>query len=105
MIGSVLVKAMVLNGLGFVQRTLYLMPRFFEDKPVERLLGPGVLAEHLNDDALGRALDAIHLESRIRDYIVNVVDATRHPARYGLKLETLIRYGASPRANDSRMCR
>ena len=57
---GVLVKAMVLNGLGFVQRTLYLMPRFFQDKPVERLLGPGVLAEHLNDDALGRALDAIY---------------------------------------------
>ena len=57
---GVLVKAMILNGLGFVQRTLYLMPRFFQDKPVERLLGPGVLAEHLNDDALGRALDAIY---------------------------------------------
>lgn len=57
---GLLVKAMVLNGLGFVQRTLYLMPRFFQDKPVERLLGPGVLAEHLNDDALGRALDAIY---------------------------------------------
>ena len=57
---GLLVKAMILNGLGFVQRTLYLMPRFFQDKPVERLLGPGVLAEHLNDDALGRALDAIY---------------------------------------------
>ena len=53
------VKAMVLNGLGFVNRALYLMPHFFKDKPVERLLGEGVAAEHLNDDALGRALDAI----------------------------------------------
>jgi len=54
------VKAMVLNGLGFVNRALYLMPHFFKDKPVERLLGEGVAAEHLNDDALGRALDAIY---------------------------------------------
>jgi hypothetical protein len=36
---GLLVKAMILNGLGFVQRTLYLMPRFFQDKPLERLLG------------------------------------------------------------------
>lgn len=54
------VKAMILNGLGFVNRALYLMPHFFKDKPIERLLGEGVAAEHLNDDALGRALDAIY---------------------------------------------
>lgn len=54
------VKAMILNGLGFVNRTLYLMPHFFKDKPVERLLGRDIQAEHLNDDALGRALDAIY---------------------------------------------
>lgn len=54
------VKAMILNGLGFVNRALYLMPHFFKDKPVERLLGQGVEAGHLNDDALGRALDAIY---------------------------------------------
>jgi MoxR-like ATPase len=46
-----------------------------------------------------RALDTIHLEEKLRDYIVNVVDATRHPARYGLKIDTLVRYGASPRAS------
>jgi MoxR-like ATPase len=46
-----------------------------------------------------RVLDAIHLETNVRDYIVNVVDATRHPAKYGLRLDTLIRYGASPRAS------
>jgi MoxR-like ATPase len=44
-------------------------------------------------------LDAIHLETSVRDYIVNIVDATRHPARYGLKIDTLVRYGASPRAS------
>ena len=31
------VKAMVINGLGFANHTLYLMPEFFADKPVERL--------------------------------------------------------------------
>ena len=53
------VKAMILNGLGFANRTLYLMPHFFKDKPIERLLGEGIKAEHLNDDTLGRAMDSV----------------------------------------------
>lgn len=57
---GLVVKAMILNGLGFIQRVLYLMPWFFRNKPLERLLGPGILPEHLNDDVLGRALDAIY---------------------------------------------
>ena len=54
------VKAMVLNGLGFANRALYLTPLFFRDKPVDRLISDGIEAEHLNDDVLGRALDAIY---------------------------------------------
>ena len=54
------VGAMILNCLGFVNRTLYLTPRFFEKRPVEKLLGENVSAEKLNDDCLGRALDKIH---------------------------------------------
>src|SRR5262245_23948718 len=49
--------AMILNGLGFSKRRLYLVPQFFATKAVERLLGPGISAEDLNDDCLGRALD------------------------------------------------
>ena len=54
------VKAMVLNGLGFVTRALYLTPQFFKDKPVEILIGKGIESKHLNDDVLGRALDEIY---------------------------------------------
>jgi transposase len=54
------VKAMVINGLGFTQRTLYLMPKFFQDKPVELLIGAGITAEKLNDTTLGRALDSLY---------------------------------------------
>ena len=49
------VKAMVLNGLGFANRALYLTPLFFQDKPVERLIGEGIEAEHHHCDVLGRA--------------------------------------------------
>jgi transposase len=52
--------AMILNGLGFSNRRLYLMPQFFATKAVERLLGPGISAEDLNDDCLGRALDWLY---------------------------------------------
>jgi Domain of unknown function (DUF4277)/Transposase DDE domain len=52
--------ALVLNGLGFSNRRLYLVPQFFADKPVEHLLGAGILAEDLNDDCLGRTLDWLY---------------------------------------------
>jgi transposase len=52
--------AMVLNGLGFSNRQLYLVPQFFATKPVEHLLGPGITAEMLNDDCLGRTLDWLY---------------------------------------------
>src|SRR5437667_3788772 len=52
--------AMVLNGLGFSNRQLYLVPQFFANKPVEHLLGAGITAEMLNDDCLGRTLDWLY---------------------------------------------
>jgi transposase len=52
--------AMILNGLGFSNRRLYLVPQFFATKAVERLLGPGITAEDLNDDCLGRTLDWLY---------------------------------------------
>ena len=37
--------AMILNGLGFSNRRLYLVPQYFENKPVEHLLGAGISAD------------------------------------------------------------
>lgn len=54
------VKAMILNGLGFVSAPLYLFEQFFVGKATEHLLGEGVRPEHLNDDRLGRVLDKLH---------------------------------------------
>ena len=51
------VKAMILNGLGFVSAPLYLFGEFFVGKATEHLLGKGIQPEHLNDDRLARALD------------------------------------------------
>jgi transposase len=52
--------AMILNGLGFSNRRLYLVSQFFATKPVECLLGAGITAEMLHDDCLGRTLDWLH---------------------------------------------
>ncbi len=54
------IKAMIINGLGFTANPLYISPEFFEEKDVSRLIGEGIEAKHLNDDALGRTLDAIY---------------------------------------------
>ncbi len=44
-----IVKAIILNGLGFVSQPLYLFPKFFEGLATEHLLGQGILPEHLNE--------------------------------------------------------
>jgi MoxR-like ATPase len=43
-------------------------------------------------------IDEIYIDEKVKDYIVNIVCATRDPAKYGLNLANLISYGASPRA-------
>jgi transposase len=52
--------AMFLNGLGFTGRTLHMYSEFFDDKPVSHLIGEWIGASHINDDALGRCLDALY---------------------------------------------
>jgi transposase len=54
------VKAMVLNGLGFINQARYLVPSFFQNKPTYRLISPRIVPEELNDDALGRALETLY---------------------------------------------
>ena len=56
---GVIVKAIILNGLGMVSKPLYLFPQFFEDKAVEHLLGKGIKPSHLNDDKIGRVMDKL----------------------------------------------
>jgi len=79
------VKALVLNGFGFVQQRLYLTPRFFERLPTERLIGEGVRPEHLNEDALGRALDDLFeygVTELFRDLAVHAADQLGLTSRF-----------------------
>jgi MoxR-like ATPase len=47
---------------------------------------------------LRKLVDQIYLDDKIKDYIIDLVFATRDPAAYKLDLKRLIQYGASPRA-------
>jgi|APDOM4702015248_1054824.scaffolds.fasta_scaffold41765_1 transposase len=80
------VKAMILNGLGFVSAPLYLFEKFFVGKATEHLLGYGIRPEHLNDDRLGRILDKL-AESGLTETFVSV--ALRAARQFGVKLDSL----------------
>jgi MoxR-like ATPase len=43
-------------------------------------------------------VDEIYIDEKIKDYIVDIVFATREPEKYGIKMANFISYGASPRA-------
>lgn len=51
---------MVLNGSGFSNPHLYLVPLVFTYKPVEYILEPGITAEMLDDHCLGCTLDWLY---------------------------------------------
>lgn len=47
---------------------------------------------------LRKLADDIYIDEKIEEYIVDIIQATRTPEEYGLDIERLIQYGASPRA-------
>src|SRR5437588_12369489 len=78
--------AMILNGLGFSNRQLYLVPQYFANKPVEHLLGAGISAEMLNDDCLGRTLDWLY-EHDLTKLFAGI--ASRARQIFGVKAEQM----------------
>jgi MoxR-like ATPase len=63
-------------------------------REVQPVLDPGQLAEMKQTTA------SIYMDDKVKDYVLDVVSATRHPEEYRLKnLKPLIEYGASPRAS------
>ena len=78
---GLVVKAIILNGLGFVSRPLYLFPNFFEDKATEHLLGEGILPEHLNDDKIGRVMDKLYVKGLSNIFLSIALTAVK---KYGI---------------------
>src|SRR5213594_3366886 len=79
-------------------------PERGEEKEILRRAGLGVLPE-LKPQA-GRdqvmeareALSGVYVDDKIQEYVLDLVSATRRPKDFGLPLEHLVTYGASPRA-------
>jgi MoxR-like ATPase len=49
-------------------------------------------------EQLRQAADAVYVDAKVKEYLIDVIRATRHPKDYGLDLAGLIQLGASPRA-------
>jgi MoxR-like ATPase len=71
---------------------LHRMARSSPDLGVEAVLAPADVLR------LRKLIDEIYMDPKVEEYIVDVVEATRYPARYKLDIAGWIRYGASPRA-------
>ena len=59
-------------------------------------VAPIVAPEALN--TIYSLINAIYMDEKLRDYIVDLVFATRRPADYNIQMSDFIQYGASPRA-------
>ncbi len=76
-----------------------------EERQILDLMGttqPKVTVEPIiNPEQIIKAravVNDIYIDERVKDYIVDLVWATREPDKYGLPIKDLIRFGASPRA-------
>jgi MoxR-like ATPase len=72
-----------------------ILDRMGETSPVRRIEAV-MTPDHIQ--TARRLVDQIYIDDRIKDYIVDLVQATRNPAEYKLPIADLIQYGASPRA-------
>ena len=79
---------------------------------IELLSGKPVIAVTLNHEDMARedvpvmcsairqTVGSIYMDDKVKDYVLEIVTATREPAAYKLsELAPLIEYGASPRAS------
>jgi MoxR-like ATPase len=59
---------------------------------IKPVINPAEIAE------VRSVIDEIYIDEKVKDYIVDIVCATRDPKKYKLDLANFITYGASPRA-------
>lgn len=81
-------------------------PTFAEEKEIVNRMGhlgnsveiePVLTGEEIL--AARAIVNGIYVDDKIIDYILRIVFATREPQKYGLQMEGLLLYGASPRAS------
>lgn len=72
-----------------------IMQRIADRKPVE--INPVTTSREILESR--KVVDRIYIDDKLQDYIVDIVFATREPKAYGIDIEGMIAYGASPRAS------
>lgn len=85
MTAGTLVKAILINGLGFVSRPLYLFSQFFDDKAIEILLGENVKSDYINDDKIGRVMDKLYkngLDNLFMKIVLSVIKKFKISPKY-----------------------
>lgn len=60
-------------------------------------ISPVITCDELS--AMSRLMNEIYVDEKLKEYIVNLVSATRDPKAYGMDTAGYIQYGASPRAS------
>ena len=78
------VKALILNCLGFLTAPLYLFSQFFVGKATEHLIAPGVKPEHLNDSRIGRVLDQLYKKGLSHVFVEIALAAVK---RFGVSIK------------------
>ena len=65
----------------------------FDDSPeINQVLSPDQIED------IADLIRRIYMDEKLKDYIVDIVFATRDPEKYGIDIKAYVQYGASPRA-------
>ncbi len=77
-----------------------------EELEIARRISSGKFEEihpvltHDDLNALKKAIKEVHVDSEVEEYMIELVNATRNPAQYGLEsIKDYIQFGASPRVS------
>ena len=88
----------------FMLKLLIDYPDKSEEKEIMKRVGfeaPNTVNQVLDPakiDAIGSVINAVYMDEKLKDYIVDIVFATRNPRDYDIDISDYIQYGASPRA-------
>ncbi len=76
-----------------------IVKRIAVEKPLKAEIPVNRVATAADILACRDLMNRIYVDDNVVDYAVRVVESTRDPGKYGLKLAPFIRFGASPRAS------
>jgi MoxR-like ATPase len=67
-----------------------------KELPVERIVNPAHILK------IRKLVEEIHIEGKMENYILNIIEATRFPGKFKLsELQEAVAYGVSPRATQN----